>query len=117
MERLTRAQSVRPDLAGLAFDLLFDAGDPNLEKLIQVRTENRKKFDAFDQRLGRILGFFENAAIELEPAQLAINKIPRIGEAICCRNIFPQGFDLGGGLVGDTDLGNSCRHLPSLLNR
>src|SRR4029077_6918126 len=30
------AQSVRPDIARLAFDLLLDAGDANLEELVEV---------------------------------------------------------------------------------
>ncbi|PYI70297.1 MAG: hypothetical protein DMF02_09270 [Verrucomicrobia bacterium] len=50
--------------------------------------------------------------IELEPAQLAVDEIPRIGKAICRGNILPYELDPGGGLFGNTGLGNSCRHLP-----
>ena len=39
VERFGRAQSVRPDVARLALDLLLDAGDADLEKLIEVRAE------------------------------------------------------------------------------
>ena len=111
MERLSRAQSVRTDLAGLAFDLLFDASDPNLKKLVQVRTENRKKLDTIDERLGRILCFFENATVELEPAQLAIDKIPGIGKAICRGKMLRQEFDPSGTLIRNIGFGNGCRHL------
>ena len=36
VEGFRRAQAVRPDIARLAFDLLLDAGDANLEKLVEV---------------------------------------------------------------------------------
>ena len=36
----------------------------------------------------------------------------RGSEKAICGDILLQEFDPGGGLVGDTDLGNSCRHLP-----
>ena len=81
VECLSRAQAVRADVARLALDLLFDARDANFEKLVQVRTENGQELDAFDQRLGRILRFLQNAPVEFEPAQLAINEIFRRGKA------------------------------------
>ncbi len=68
IENLSRAQAVGADVAGLALDLLLNAGDPNLEKLVQVRTENRQKFDAFDEGLRRVLCFFQDAPVEFEPA-------------------------------------------------
>ena len=61
---------------------MFDSGDANLEKLIQVRAENREEFDPLDERLRGVLRFLEDAAIELEPAQLAVDEILRIAKTV-----------------------------------
>ena len=68
IESLRRTQAVRTDVARLTRNLLLDPRDANLKKLIQVRTENRKKFDPLDERLTPVLRFLEDAAVELEPA-------------------------------------------------
>ena len=68
IESLRRTQAVRTDVARLTRNLLLDPRDANLKKLIQVRTENRKKFDPLDERLTPVLRFFEDAAVKLEPA-------------------------------------------------
>src|SRR5580700_3015472 len=47
VENFGWTQSVRPNIARLALDLLLDAGDANLEKLIQVRAEDGEKFYPF----------------------------------------------------------------------
>ena len=39
VERLRRAQAVRAHIARLALDLLLDARDANLEKLVEVRAD------------------------------------------------------------------------------
>jgi len=80
VERFGGAQSVGAHVARFAFDLLFDAGDANLEKFVQVRAENRQEFDALNERLRRVLCFLEHAPVEFEPAQLAINEIFRSGK-------------------------------------
>ena len=109
-------QTVRPHVAGLALYLLLDPGDANLKKLIQVRAENGKELDAFDEGLGGILRFFQNAAIELEPAQLAIDKILRIRKTLFLRNVLLQDFHPCGGVLGNTGLGNGCWHLSLSWN-
>ena len=80
VECFRRAHAIRADIARLAFDLLLDAGDANLEKLVEIRAEDGEEFDPLDQRLRRVLRFFQNAPVELEPAQLAIDEIRRIGK-------------------------------------
>src|SRR6266568_8132014 len=54
IECLRWAQSIRADVARLAFDLLLNASHPNLEKLIQIRTDNHEELDALDEWLSRI---------------------------------------------------------------
>ena len=75
VENFRRAHPVGPDVARLALDLLLDAGDANLEEFIEIRAHDPEKFDPLEQRLGRVLRFFQDAAVELEPAQLAIDEI------------------------------------------
>src|SRR5206468_10141525 len=82
IKRFGRTQSIRSNIARFAFDLLFDTGDADLEKFVQVRTENAKKLYPLDQRLGRILRLFEDSSIEFEPAQLAVDEILRIAETL-----------------------------------
>ncbi len=82
IERFGRTQAIRGNIAGFAFDLLFDTGDADLEKFVQVRAENAKKLYSLDQRLGRVLRHFEDSSIEFEPAQLAVDEILRIAETL-----------------------------------
>src|SRR5213595_3259810 len=82
IKRFGRTQAIRRNIAGFAFDLLFDTGDADLGKFVQVRAENAKKLYSLDQRLGRVLRLFEDSSIELEPAQLAVDEILRIAKAL-----------------------------------
>ena len=98
-------------MARFAFNLLLDSSDPNLEELIQVRAKNAKELDALYEWLRRILCFFEHATIELKPAQLAVDKIFRIGKTIFGGNLLPKDLDVRGRLVGNSGFRSSCRHL------
>ncbi len=107
---------IRADIAGFAFDLLLDAGDANLEKLIEIRADDGEELDPLEQRLRGILRFLEDAAVELEPAQLAIDEIFRRGE-MTVRAGFQsnwEGDDVGGRVEGRLGLGFG-RHLSALV--
>jgi hypothetical protein len=93
--------------------LLLDPGYPNLEKLIQVRAEDREEFHSLNERLSWILRLFQNASIELKPAQFAIDKIFRSRKALFLRKILPEQLNLGRRLLGNTSFGDCCRHLTS----
>src|SRR6202171_5163501 len=80
IECLGRTQAIGPNVARRALDLLLDAGDANLEEFVEVGAEDGQKFYALDQWLGRVLRFLQDAPIELEPAQLAIDEILRRGK-------------------------------------
>ena len=45
------------------------------EEFIQVGTEDRQEFHAFQQRCGIILRFFQHARVEFQPAKLAIDEM------------------------------------------
>ena len=80
VEGIGRRQSIGPDIARFAFDLLLDAGDADLEKFVEIGTEDGEEFYPLDQRLRRVLRFFQDAPVKLKPAQLAIDEIFRRGK-------------------------------------
>ena len=45
------------------------------EELVQVRREDRQKLHPLQQRVLRVLGLFQHARIELQPAQLAVDEV------------------------------------------
>ena len=67
-------------VVGLVLDLLLDAGDADLEEFIEIGGDDAEKAEAFEQRLAFVLGFLQYAAIEGQPAQLAVDVELRIGE-------------------------------------
>jgi hypothetical protein len=52
--------------------LLPQAGDADLEELIEVLAEDRQELDALGQRLLGVLGQRQDALVEVEPGQLAV---------------------------------------------
>ena len=108
---LRGAQPVRTNVTRLALDLLFDPGDPDFEKLVQIRTDDREKLDPLDQRLCLVLRFFENAAVELEPAQLAVDEIFRVAKTLM-RGLH----DLRSGNRAGFLFGSCSSWLPASLN-
>ena len=54
------------------FDELFEGGDANLEEFVEVGADDSEEFEAFEERLSRILGFFEYALVEFEPTEFTI---------------------------------------------
>jgi hypothetical protein len=54
-------------------DQLHDAGDADLEELVEVRARDRQELDAFEQRVRRVLRLLEHAPIEVEPRLLAVH--------------------------------------------
>lgn len=71
-ENLGWAEAIGPVDIALVFDQLFKGGDANFEKLVEVRADDGKEFEAFEEGLGGILGFLKDALIKLEPTELAI---------------------------------------------
>ncbi len=58
------------DLAGL--DLLAQAGDPDLEELVEVAGEDGQELDPLEQRVALVARLVQDAGVELEPGQLAV---------------------------------------------
>ncbi len=56
------------------FHALEDTGDANLDELIEVAGGDSEEFDALEERVGSVVGLFEDAAVELKPALVAIDE-------------------------------------------
>jgi len=82
LEDFGRREAIGADIRGATIDLLFDAGDADLEELVEVRGEDREEFDPFEQRLGAVLCFLEDPAIELQPAQFPVDEIFWVGKIV-----------------------------------
>ncbi len=54
------------------FLLLHDAGDADLEELVEVRADDGQEADAFEERDGFVFGEFEDSTVETKPAEFAI---------------------------------------------
>src|SRR5262249_38486194 len=69
-------------LTPVAAPLVLDAegGDALHEELVEIRCEDRQVFQTLEERGAGILRLRENAAIELQPAEVAID--PQIGERL-----------------------------------
>ena len=76
LELLDRAETVgRIILRGtLAEGLLADARQPDHEEFVEVGTEDRQKFEPLHQRVLGVLRLLQHAEVELQPAQLAVEK-------------------------------------------
>jgi hypothetical protein len=57
--------------AGL--DEFLEARDSDFEELVEIRAGDAQKFDALEQRNSPVLGLFQNALIELQERQLAVD--------------------------------------------
>ena len=52
--------------------LLAQAGDADLEELVEVAGEDRQELDPLEQRVALVAGLEQDARVELEPRQLAV---------------------------------------------
>ncbi len=72
--QLFRSRSaVRRDCDRTCVDLLAEAGDPDLEELVQHAGEDRQEPDPLDQRVPPVARLEHDAVDVLEPGQLAID--------------------------------------------
>jgi hypothetical protein len=68
------AQPIRRSQVRVGFVLFLQAGHAHHEKFVQIGREDRKKLQAFEQRLRGIERLIKHAAVEFDPAQFAIEQ-------------------------------------------
>ena len=76
-ENLGGGAPVHAALRHVAFHLLLQAGDADLEKLIEVRADDAEELHALEQWRGGVERLIEHALVEGEPAQLAVEEVLR----------------------------------------
>src|SRR6202011_1070642 len=69
LERVETIGRPGPDTGA---DLFLEPRHADLEELVEVRREDRKKLGPFEERSGRILGEGEHTRVEVEPGELAV---------------------------------------------
>ena len=77
VEALGAGEAAGVDALGEAeafFKALEDPGDANLDELIQVAGGDGEEFYALEEGVGGVVGFFEDAAVELKPAFVAVDE-------------------------------------------
>ena len=72
-ELLFRREPVRRHLVDFTEDLRLQAGDADHEELVQVAGENRTELEPLVERYARVGGFGQDACVELEPRELAVD--------------------------------------------
>ena len=74
------AEAVGTRLAVAVLDLLQESGEADFDKFVEVAGGNGEEFDALEQRIGFVLSFFKDAAIEGEPRLVPVEIVARIVE-------------------------------------
>src|ERR1700694_1470553 len=77
-ELLARGHTIGRALGDAKHNLLFQAADANLEELVEITAEDGKKLRALQKRRGRVLGERQDAVVEVEPAELAIDQLAEL---------------------------------------
>jgi hypothetical protein len=67
-----RAGSFRWHAGNPGPHLLPEPGDTDLEELVEVVGNDRQELDSLQERVAVVAGFMEDARVELDPGQLAI---------------------------------------------
>jgi len=73
LQCLLGRESVRARLGGTQLQFLFQAGNADLEKLIQIGAGDAEKAQPFQQGHTLVLGLFQNPPIELQQAQFPVD--------------------------------------------
>jgi hypothetical protein len=73
-ERFIWSEAVVTGFTITVLDALHEAGLTNFDVFIEIGSGDGEKLDPFEQRIGRVFSFFEDAAIELHPGVVASGK-------------------------------------------
>ena len=74
-QRFSGSAPVHGALHDIAFDLLLDAGNAHLKKLVQVGADDAEKLHPLQQRIAHIQSFLQHALVEFQPRELSGNKM------------------------------------------
>ena len=74
-KRIASRQTVRPCFKRVHLLLLLETRDAHFEKFVQIGADDAKKFQAFEKRIRFLNRLIENALVEFQPAQLAVDEV------------------------------------------
>ena len=74
VDLLLRRASIDRQLMHPRDDLLLQAADALHEKLVEIRRGDRQELEPLEQRISLVFRLVQNASIEREPRQLAIQE-------------------------------------------
>ncbi len=74
LKLLRRGQTVIAQGLDVGLDLPPQTGDAHHIEFIEVGSGNRQEAKPFEQRMGRIRGFFQNSPVKGQPGQFAVNQ-------------------------------------------
>ncbi len=60
-------------------ELGLEAGDADLEELVEVRRRDRQEPELLQERVRGVAGLFQDPLVEVEPAQLAVDEEAGVG--------------------------------------
>ena len=96
-----RAHAVGRGVLGLevVVELGLEAGDADLEELVEVRRRDRQEPEPLQERVRGVAGLFQDPLVEVEPAQLAVDEEAGIGRRSRGRRPGPSSV---APLIGDS---------------
>ena len=68
--------------------LLQQAGHADFHEFVQIAGGDGQKFDALEKRIAGVEGLFEDAAVELQPGKMPVEKQVRILLCVAARQVF-----------------------------
>jgi hypothetical protein len=71
VEGFTEGRAVGRSFVVAVFNALQNAGNANLEELVEIAGGDGEKLDPLEERVGGIFGFFQNPAIKTQPGFVA----------------------------------------------
>jgi hypothetical protein len=77
LELLGRAAAVGGIRDHAGFELDLEAGHPNLEELVEIGRADRAELDPLEERLALVLGQGQDAFVECQPRELAVEEAVR----------------------------------------
>jgi hypothetical protein len=89
VELLGRGTPVHRQILDSLELLPLQARDPGHEEFVEVGSRDRQEAQPFEQRMRRIGGFLEHAAVERQPRQLAVEEQDWVGLAHAAASISP----------------------------
>ena len=114
-ELLGRGEPVLRQRRDAGAHLPDEARDADHEELVEVVGRDRQEAQLLEQRMVAVLGLLEDAAVELEPGQLAVDEaLRRLAQrrAVACRLCDRLGRALDGRLLERLDV-----RFPAPLSR